>query len=158
MLKCWNHSTSFRKYAVTYSQTLEEVPWHLGLIKMTKNSKSLKKIVKISIKLRVLASGCSSVASHGGLHRGLMGVQQWGVGGGGGGGVGAILWVQQWGCLHFLRTALHTIRISLQNSLSWNSWKAPRAFNARWALPFYTVFEDEKSKASDEKSVKQKIA
>ena len=27
-----------------------------------------------------------------------------------------------------------------------------------WALPVYPVFEDEKSKASDEKSVKRKIA
>ena len=32
------------------------------------------------------------------------------------------------------------------------------ALNARWALPVYPVFEDEKSNASDEKSVKQKIA
>ena len=38
------------------------------------------------------------------------------------------------------------------------SWKAPRALNARWVLPVYPVFEDEKSKASDEKSVKRKIA
>ena len=38
------------------------------------------------------------------------------------------------------------------------SWKALRALNARWALPVYPVFEDEKSKASDEKSVKRKIA
>ena len=37
------------------------------------------------------------------------------------------------------------------------SWKALRALNARWALPVYPVFEDEKSKASDEKSVKRKI-
>ena len=28
--------------------------------------------------------------------------------------------------------------------------------NARWALPVYPVFRDEKSNASDEKSVKQK--
>ena len=38
------------------------------------------------------------------------------------------------------------------------SWKALRALNARWALPVYPVFVDEKSKASHEKSVKQKIA
>ena len=39
-----------------------------------------------------------------------------------------------------------------------HSWKALRAPNARWALPVYPVFEDEKSKASDENLVKQKIA
>ena len=33
-----------------------------------------------------------------------------------------------------------------------------RALNARWTLPVYPVFEDEKSKASDEKSDKRKIA
>ena len=36
--------------------------------------------------------------------------------------------------------------------------KALGAHNARWALPVYPVFEDEKSKASDEKLVKRKIA
>ena len=30
--------------------------------------------------------------------------------------------------------------------------------NARWALPIYPVFKDEKSNGSDEKSVKRKIA
>ena len=38
------------------------------------------------------------------------------------------------------------------------SWKALRALNARWALPVYPVIEDEKLKASDEKSVKRKFA
>ena len=38
------------------------------------------------------------------------------------------------------------------------SWNALRALNARWAVPVYPVFEQEKSKASDEKSVKRKIA
>ena len=39
------------------------------------------------------------------------------------------------------------------------SWKkAQRAFNADWALLVNLVFEDEKSNASDEKSVKRKIA
>ena len=38
------------------------------------------------------------------------------------------------------------------------SWKALSALGARWALPVNPVFEDEKSKASDEKSVKRKIA
>ena len=75
-------------------------------------------------------------------------------GGGGGGG-------EEEG--QFLRTALHTISISLQNSFcelhTWRlvSCKALRELNARWALPVYPVFE-EKSKASDEKSVKRKIA
>ena len=66
-----------------------------------------------------------------------------GVGGGAialwGVGVGAIVGDQQRGCLKPLRTALHLL-------------------NARWALPVYPVFEDERSKASDEKSVKRKIA
>ena len=35
------------------------------------------------------------------------------------------------------------------------SLKAARALNARWALPVYPIFEDEKSKASEEKSVKR---
>ena len=62
------------------------------------------------------------------------------------------------------RTALHTISIGLQNSFceshKWRpvSWKAPRALNARWAVPVYLVFEDENSNESNEKSVKQKIA
>ena len=38
------------------------------------------------------------------------------------------------------------------------SGKSLRALNAHWALPVYPVFEDEKSKASDEKLVKRKIA
>ena len=38
------------------------------------------------------------------------------------------------------------------------SWKALRALNTHLALPVYPVFEDEKSKASDEISVKRKIA
>ena len=39
-----------------------------------------------------------------------------------------------------------------------NNWTAQTALNARWAIPVYPVFEIEKSKASDKKSVKQKIA
>ena len=35
--------------------------------------------------------------------------------------------------------------------------RALRELNARWALPVYPVFEDEKSNESDEKSVKQKL-
>ena len=30
MLKCWNHSTTTRNYAVTYYKTLEQAPWHPG--------------------------------------------------------------------------------------------------------------------------------
>ena len=36
MLKCRNHSSTTRNYAVTYNQTLEEVPRHLGLMKLKK--------------------------------------------------------------------------------------------------------------------------
>ena len=81
-----------------------------------------------------LASGCSPVASHrgegGGCSGGLMGVrQQWGGGGGAGGGAKAgWVWEQKCGRLLPLRTALHTISISLQKV-------------SRWALPFYPVFE-----------------
>ena len=72
-------------------------------------------------KFAFLASGCSSVASHGG-ERGQIGGgggQYWGGGqqrGGGGRNRGG---GQQWGCLQPLRTALYTISISvsLQNSL-----------------------------------------
>ena len=38
------------------------------------------------------------------------------------------------------------------------SRKTLRALNARWTLPVYPVFEDEKPKASDKKLVKRKIA
>ena len=88
MLKCWNHSITTRNNAVNYYQTLEEVFWHLRQIKIKncqKFSKSLKKIAK-KYKFAFLASGCSSVASHGrgggggGLHQGLIGGQHW-VGG-----------------------------------------------------------------------------
>ena len=89
MLKSWNHSTTTRNYAVTFYETLEDVPWHPGLIKLKNKykhfQKDWKKIVKICINLRFLKSCCLSVASHrggGGLHRGVWwggGVQQ-GVG------------------------------------------------------------------------------
>ena len=36
VLKFGNHSTTTRNYAVTYYQTPEEFPWHLGLIKLKK--------------------------------------------------------------------------------------------------------------------------
>ena len=60
----------------------------------------------------------------------------------GGGGVGKLG--------QLLRTALHTISISLQNSYceshNWRlgSWKSLRALQTYWALPVYPVFEDKK--------------
>ena len=62
------------------------------------------------------------------------------------------------------RTALHTINIKFQNGVSelhtWRlvSWKALWALNACWVLPVCVVFEDEKSKGSDQKLVKRKTA
>ena len=128
MLKCWNHSITTRNNAVTYYQFLEEVLWHLGLIKIKKCqkfSKSLKKIAK-KYKFAFLASGCSSVASHGGgggCTWGRLGATLgWGdnsvVGGGWGNSEGG----QQWGCLQPLRTALHTISIS---------YKSPKQFELK---------------------------
>ena len=119
MLKCWNHSITTRNNAVTYYQTLEEVLWHLGLIKIknVKNFQKAWKKLQKKYKFAFLASGCSSVSSHGdgGCTGGQIGGHNWGGGGqqrGWGG--------HQWGCLQPLRTALHTISISLQNSLSWD--------------------------------------
>ena len=45
MLKCWNHSTTTRNYAVTYYKTLEEVLWHLGL-KVFEDGKNFQKTWK----------------------------------------------------------------------------------------------------------------
>ena len=51
MLKCWNHSITTRNNAITYYQTLEEVLWHLGLIKkMLKIFKKLEKNCKINFR------------------------------------------------------------------------------------------------------------
>ena len=94
------------------------------LKKWQKFSKSLKKIVKISIKLRVFSDRLFKRSNGGGGGGGvLMGrgvvrptvggtTSQWGRRGNSGGGG------QQLGCLRPLRTALHTISIGLQNSLS----------------------------------------
>ena len=107
-----------------------------------------------------LATGFSSVAGEGGGggggtmggRRGGRG-QQWGEGqkrGGGG-----------WG-----NSGGSTVGVSStsKNRPSRHKYKSPkqfepalRALNARWALPG-SVYEDENSKASDEKSVKQKFA
>ena len=55
------------------------------------------------------------------------------------------------------RPSQHKYKYPKQFELK-QSWKALRALNAHWALPVYPVFEDKKSKGSDEKSVKRKIA
>ena len=63
------------------------------------------------------------------------------------------------GCLQPLRTALHTISISLQKfETELKGSKSTHLMPAGRTLPVYPVVEDEKSKASDEKSVKRKIA
>ena len=92
MLKWWNHSTATKNYAVTYYEILEEVPWHLGLKKHLgqnkKFSKSLKKIVKISKKLRVFSDRCCSTAATGRGDGGLQlfgGATAWWGGNSGGG-------------------------------------------------------------------------
>ena len=99
MLKSWNHSTTTRSYAVTYYKNLEKVPWHLGpkTQKWQQLSKSLKRIVKISIILRVFSDrlflgshggrGCTGGAVGEGGFRG----KEWGGGQQRGGGVGAIV-------------------------------------------------------------------
>ena len=63
-----------------------------------------------------------------------------------------------------LRTALHTMKLSPQNSFGESHSqrlvrrKALRELNALRALPVYPVFEDEKSNRLDEKLVKRRIA
>ena len=105
-----------------------------------------------------LASGCSSVARNGARGGGGGGLPSayWGHQRCGGNSAG--MWGQQWRGLQPLRTSLHAISISPKQFELKQSWKALRALNARWALPVYPVFEDEKSKTSYEKSVKTKIA
>ena len=105
-----------------------------------------------------LAIGCSSVATGeaGGVHWGSDGErcwQQWGGGQqrGGGGNRGSAVGVSS---TSKNRPSQHKYRSPKQFKLK-RSRKALRALNPRWALP---VFEDRKSKASDEKSVKRKIA
>ena len=90
---------------------------------MSKNFKKLEQNCKLIYIIAFLASGCSSVGSHGGGGGGGAPGAAGGaplecggnsaVGGNSGGG-------QQWGCLQPLRTALHTISISisLQKSLN----------------------------------------
>ena len=68
ILKGWNDATTTRNYAVAYYKTLDKVPWHQGL-KNSKNDKifqkAWKKIMKISIKLRVFSDRLFE-RSHGG--------------------------------------------------------------------------------------------
>ena len=48
MLQSWSHSITTKNYAETCYQTIEEIPWHLGLIKLKKQpdlSKSLQKLL-----------------------------------------------------------------------------------------------------------------
>ena len=95
--------------------------------------------------------GGAGVRNSGGGGGGQKREARWGgaiVGGGG----------QQWGGgVQLLRTAFHTISMSPKQFELKQSWKAQRALNALGAN-VYPVFDDEKSKASDEKSVKRKIA
>ena len=85
------------------------------------------------------------------VNSGLGGNSRLGAGGNRGG--------QQWGV-----SSTSEIRPSQQKYKSpkdfelKQSRKTLRALYSRGALPVYPVFEDKKSKASDEKSVKRKIA
>ena len=89
-------------------------------------------------------------------------VRQYPRGGGvglhlGGGGWAAEGWGQKSGGGVNSGGVQHKYKSPKQFELKQNL-KALRALNTRWALPFYPIFEDEKSKALDEKSVKRKIA
>ena len=113
--------------------------------------------MKICIKLRVLAIGCSSVDTGEGVYTGDpmgRGGQQWDGGA-----------TERWGSkvgvssISKNRHSQHKYKYKSPKQFELKqSWKALRALNARWAPPVYPVFENEKSKASDEKSVKRKIA
>ena len=106
-----------------------------------------------------LKIGCSNVATGGG------GGGQRGAGGEGGRGWATVGWGATARCgvnsgvtstsLNF--PSQHKYKSPKQFELKQRR-KALRALNAHWALPVYPIFEDEKSKASDEKSVKRKIA
>ena len=86
-----------------------------------------------------LAIGCSSIATAGGAP---------GADGEGGGNSGVE--VSSFSKNH---PSQHKYKSAKQFELK-QSLKALRALTALWALPIYPVFEDEKSKASDEKSNK----
>ena len=92
-----------------------------------------------------------------GMHRGgnsrVGATARWGGGGGNSG--GSTVWGGSSTSKN--RSSHHYYKSPKQFELKQSS-KALRALNVRWALPVYPVFEDEKSKASDKKLVKQKIA
>ena len=177
-LNCWNNCTTIRNYAVTYYKTLlEEVPWHLRL-KELKNwqnfQKAWKKLQNLVQNCVILAIGCSSVATGGGGGWRVLGAEgekgggvlsNSGVGGnssggGGGGNSAGGRGVNSGGGVSSTsenRPSHHKYKSPKQFGLK-QSWKVLRALSARWTLPVYPVFEDERSKASDEKSVKRKIA
>ena len=84
----------------------------------------MKKIVQNSKISVFLASACSSARNGGGggggVHPGLLGERQqwgWGVAAHGGGDGARVGGGQEWRGLQPLRNALHTISLSLQNSL-----------------------------------------
>ena len=131
------------------NKTLEDT-WGWKTQNDKKFSKSLKEIVKTSIKLRVFSDRLFVSSHGGGVHRGA---DEKEVGGGGqvGGSTMGLSSTSK------KSSSQHKFKSPKQFELK-QSWKVLRALNARWALPIYPVFEDEKSKASDEKSVKRKIA
>ena len=92
--------------------------------------------------------GVNSAVGGGGGEEGFG--QYWGGGGGGGSTLGMSLTSKN-------HPSHHKYKSPKQFELK-QSRKALRALNARWALPVCPVFEVEKSKASDEKWVKRKIA
>ena len=169
MLKCWNHSTTTRGYAVTYYKTLEEVPLHQEPknLKKWQIFKNLKKVWKLVQNCGFIAIGCSSVATREGVwgecSGGMIGREGWAIVGWEqqrGGGVGATVGGGSTVGVSSTsknRPSHHKFKSPKQFELK-QSWKALRALNAHWAVPVYPVFRDEKSKASDKKLVKRKIA
>ena len=73
--------------------------------------------MKIKVKLSFLVIGCSAVATEGGIGNlmGGLGNKVWGQQHSA---VGGNSKAQHWGCFQPLRTALHTISISLSNTTS----------------------------------------
>ena len=112
---------------------------------MTINVKKLKKRHKMSKKAKlVLVKSCQT------FHYIFLGGGNSGGGGGGGSTVGM-------SSTSMNQPSRNKHKSPKQFELKY-SLKALRALSARWALPDYPVFEDENSKASDEKSVKRKLA
>ena len=179
MLKCWNHSTSTKKCAVNYYKNSGGDSCHLGLKKL-KNDKIFEKSWKVwklgKTKLRVFSDRLFE-RSHGGEEE-----EGGGIGGGGGlmgagwqqcgGENSAGGWWQSWRGWgqSWEGGSTEGVSSTSENRLSHHKNNSSKHFelkqsrqslrvpNARWALPIYPILEDEKSKASDEKSVKRKIA